>query len=130
MKRQVRAKEEALIQRQRVQGAYENPDSSLGAGFRPLLRDKELVQSALVNATSALIACKETNKVGLERQVTALTRTCELAVAYSAQVGPRLRDADMRIQAAQVELQAAKKAFSDALVLENAWLEAQLNHKP
>lgn len=130
MKSQVRAKEGAILDRQRIQSAYENPDSTLGAGFRPLLRDKELAQSALVNASSVLLAHQKagnTNTLSLERQVAALTRTCELAAAYAAQVGTGLRDADMRIQKAHVEIHAARKALSAFLSIEDAWLAAQLD---
>lgn len=118
----MRKRERVMTTQDRARADYDNPHISLGAGFRPLLRDKELAKSAIAKANAVRMdfAMSGRSTLALERQVAALTRTYALASEYP--LGAHIWMAESRVRAARAELEAANEELEAVLLAEQEWL--------
>jgi hypothetical protein len=107
-----------------VRQAYDRPMDALGEfTFRMLVRDLQLATEALTKANGVLFAGPVLNRVGIESQIAALTRTTELARAYPESLRVQVDQWFARRLAAEDELRAATAAERAAKDAETAWLD-------
>jgi hypothetical protein len=115
-----------------IRGAYTDPGSSLGrtAYLRELIRDKAMADTALANASAALLKVTmgspslKTNHLGIQCTVAALTRVSEVAATYPEDMRVRVTSARERLERARQEVKDSAADLAEAEEAELEWIEA------